>query len=197
MSINIADERVLHINLIKDKLSKWEEWDRQSPELKSKQVMLIERGCHNYTIDIADDEGYEKKFDDRLFAMTYSSLIHKILSNLDVKDDNSQLINFIMWNCDKSDDNYDATSTLKYENPLLSLAKMSAEELCPNSNKQIRDVLESRKKQVIKKNICKLFTCPKCKHNETTTETKQSKALDEGSTQYIKCERCQYRWHLS
>jgi DNA-directed RNA polymerase subunit M/transcription elongation factor TFIIS len=194
----ISKERTIYINLIENKLTLWDEWNTQLAEDKQTQLSNIEAGCYEYVLDIAEEDGYEKSFGDYLFATTYSSIVNKILSNLIVKDDNRQLLNYIMGNKE-----YDELGDEIVENEedriqqLKLLAKMTTEELCPNSNKKIRDELESRKKQIIKRNICKIFTCPKCKHNETTSKIHQTKALDEGSTQTIKCERCNYRWALS
>jgi DNA-directed RNA polymerase subunit M/transcription elongation factor TFIIS len=143
-------------------------------------ISSIESGCHAHTIDICDENGYDKRFDSTMFLITYSSITSKILYNLQKNDINRPLVNKI----------------INGELDLYYLATLSSEELCPEANAKIRENLELRKQQKIKKNICDLYTCSKCKHNKTTTYTKQTRALDEGMTTFVQCENCHYKWTL-
>lgn len=171
-------ERQTSARLIARGLSEWPQWAAQDARACMEQVLQIERGCHNATIDICNVEGYCKRFDSQMFLITYSSLINKILSNFEVAIDNGRLIDNIIGGV------LDAQS----------LATMTTEELCPHANKEIRDDIELRKRQKIEKNVSLLYTCSKCRHNRTTVEIVQTRALDEGTTKKITCSNCGFRW---
>jgi transcription factor S len=36
--------------------------------------------------------------------------------------------------------------------------------------------------------------CPKCKHNEASFWTKQTRSSDEAETKFYKCTKCKYTW---
>ena len=47
-----------------------------------------------------------------------------------------------------------------------------------------------------KKKICGLFTCEKCKSNETTYYEMQTRSADEPMTAFISCFNCENRWKI-
>jgi DNA-directed RNA polymerase subunit M/transcription elongation factor TFIIS len=182
--MTLCKERLISFKLIENNLELWQNWQEQPASKRTAQISAIEEGIHAYAVEIADDSGYDKKFETvpnslGMFTTIYSTLLNKILTNTEVNVSAKQLLDYIIndGNCH-------------------SLARMSLVELCPSANKDIRDDLESRKNVKLKKNICKIFICPKCKHNETTSKMVQKKALDEGQTQTLQCEHCLYRWDL-
>lgn len=188
--MTLCKERLVSFKLIERNLELWQNWQDQEPSKKSAQIGAIEEGIHDYAVEIADDSGYDNKFETGsnsaggsnslgMFTTIYSTLLNKILTNTEVSVSAKQLLDYIISDGD-----------------CRSLARMSLVELCPSANKDIRDDLESRKNVKLKKNICKIFICPKCKNNETTSKMVQKKALDEGQTQSLQCERCFYRWDL-
>ncbi len=179
----MCNERLASIKLIESIILKWpnmpnDKINNLSDDKRTQIVKLIERGCHNTAIDIADNEGYEKVFGNSIFTKTYSALVYKLVSNIDYLDQNRPLINMII------DDEID----------ILSLANMTSEELCPSANKKIRDEIQLRQKQRIVKNVSTLYTCPRCKGNRTVLQIQQTRALDEGTTLAIKCDNCEHEW---
>lgn len=173
---HLPQEREIIRQAFKLKLNEHSIWLEQSEESQQEIISAIERGCHNLTIDICDENGYEKRFSSKMFLITYSTITSKILHNLAVE----QLVRNII---DKTHDP-------------IKLASMTSEELDPSINREIRDHLEKRKQQKIKKNVSTLYECSKCKHNLTTIKTTQTRALDEGLTSKVRCENCGHTWTL-
>lgn len=78
------------------------------------------------------------------------------------------------------------------------VAYMRPTEYHPTANAAVYDEIERRRAQKIELAVCTLYTCPKCRHNETSPMTYQAAAADEGSTTSLRClnPTCGHVWRM-
>lgn len=80
-----------------------------------------------------------------------------------------------------------------------SLAWMSAEELDPNANSGLRELIELRSNQKIEYRVSTMYICPRkeCGKRQTNGgEEQQRRAADEGSSLKLLCLACGHRWQI-
>lgn len=120
------------------------------------------------------------------FFQLYCSKIYLVISHINMESDskdksdskNHEILDFIL---DRKYVNYD-------------LSEITARVLLPSYTMDIQNNIDLRLRQKIETKVCRLYICPKCKKNETQTQTIQLRREDEGSNVRITCMNCNHIW---
>jgi len=149
-------------------------------------VWNIENSCYESACAFAIDRQIPIDWDNPLFNQIYGHLCFTIQSNLlyDNTEGSKYLINKLLENGNEY---------------AKRVASLNTYELKPVVTQSIRDTIDLRNRQKIKKTVHYTITCPRCGKNETTTSESQTRAGDEASTIMVQCvsEGCTYRWKLN
>jgi transcription elongation factor S-II len=131
----------------------------------------IEESIHNFTTDYVENN--DAQF---LFESVYNTKFDEIISNIDTKGHNKNLLPLIL------------NKTVKGEN----VAFLTPDELDPEKYETIikKKQIEEYKKQ--HKATTDAFKCSKCKQKKCTVEEKQTRAGDEPMTTFVTCQNCGY-----
>lgn len=80
-----------------------------------------------------------------------------------------------------------------------TIGAMLSADLDPTANGAIRDEIARRREQKITVTVCRLYRCPKCRYDKTTTREYQARSADEGSTVSIRClnDECGHVWRIN
>lgn len=144
----------------------------------------LERGCRNFAIDETEEKclpvvivaGGDVHANH--FMMRYSAEVYRIIDLL--RDDNCELIKALAE---------------KKVQPI-DVARTSTKILCPSILACEYAECEIRKKQKIEVKISHAYPCPRCKEKEAFFFECQVRASDEGSTIFLTCKACKYRWKI-
>jgi DNA-directed RNA polymerase subunit M/transcription elongation factor TFIIS len=79
---------------------------------------------------------------------------------------------------------------------LNELVYLPNEILNPSALAEERDKVNERLQQKVENKVSTKYTCPMCRHKETTFETRQTAAADESPTICITCLVCKHKWHI-
>lgn len=74
------------------------------------------------------------------------------------------------------------------------IVKMTPDEMDPDANQQIKDMIDLRLSVQIKLKTHNLYICPKCGKRETTSEDRQTRCADEAPTTLLTCVHCKHVW---
>jgi len=85
-------------------------------------------------------------------------------------------------------------SSLVYNIPFMKSYEMFPELYEPIFQKIAH--LKLTQDNYTKLKICGIFTCEKCKSNETTYYEMQTRSADEPMTAFISCVKCENRWKI-
>jgi hypothetical protein len=144
-------------------------------------TLQIENSCYKKTIKLANKNNITVDWDCVLFINIYNSICYKIASNI---DPNSIVkSNFIL---DKIINN-----NIDLDN----IASMSSRTLCPERYVEIDEKINKRNNLEIKIKYSELYKCKRCKKNQTTTERRYARSLDEGVDLTIICHFCGNKWN--
>jgi len=141
----------------------------------------IEIGCLNQAIKKANEYNIRPVWEDNEFTLLYHGICYKLSVNL---DENSTI---------KS--NYMKKKILSNNINLYKLATMTSKQLCPNKNILIENKINKRINVTINLKYSELYRCKKCKRNQTTTERRYNRSLDEGVNLTITCTFCGHQWN--
>jgi len=144
-----------------------------------KNTLNLERGIFNYSLKEADRQKIVKKWDNKHFVQIYVDRLRSIVTNL--RDDIIQNIN-------------DGT-VLPHV-----VAFMTHQELAPERWAKLIEIKSKRDKSKFENNMAAatdLFTCRKCKGNQCTFYTQQTRSMDESTTIFVSCLVCGTKWKTS
>ena len=144
-------------------------------------IRHLERGCLNRAIEKAKTYNIRCVWSNDKFVSLYHTICYKVASNL---DPTSSI---------KSD--YIFKKILNNEVDLLNMANMSSKSLCPKKYEQLDEKISKRTNLERKVKYSELYRCSKCKRNQTTTERRYSRSMDEGTELTIICTFCSHQWH--
>jgi DNA-directed RNA polymerase subunit M/transcription elongation factor TFIIS len=144
-------------------------------------TLQIESSCYNKTIKLANKNNITVDWACVLFVNIYNIICYKIASNIDPNSIVNS--NFIL---DKIiNDNID----------LDNIASMPSRTLCPERYIEIDEKINKRNNLEIKIKFSELYKCKRCKKNQTTTERRYARSLDEGVDLTITCHFCGNKWN--
>ncbi len=146
-------------------------------------IERIERACFNYTINKAMELNIPTKWDNDLFADTYTLICAKISSNIDQE---SELKN-----------PYLADAILSGKIDIKNLPKMTSQELYPEKYVSVLNKIEIAKniKHTIK--TTSMYRCRRCHKSECTYEPRYNRSMDEGINITVHCISCGNSWNVS
>ena len=143
----------------------------------------IEKGIYNMTIRYADSKGMLKRWDNKHFYNIYIAKVASVYANLDTTSyvDNKRFLNRLK------------TGEFKAH----QIAGMEPLQVFPENWKSIYDEKEKRDKVLYEVNkglATDIFTCGRCKKNETTYYQLQTRSADEPMTTFVTCLNWGKRW---
>ena len=150
---------------------------------KDKIIENIEKSCYITTLSECDKTMCVQSWNNSKFVYLYRIISSKVTKNLDPTSEvNSSYL----------------LTEIKNKNiDIDTIASLSSEKLCPDKSKKLKEKIKHRSLQKIERKRGKMYTCRICKRKETTVETVQLRALDEGSSYSITCVFCQHNWIIS
>lgn len=173
-------ERRKIILLLANILEKNNMFKKLSVSKQEEIIIGIELSCYNKTIEKALEEVIYINWENEKFIYVYQLIVTKITKNLDIESEvnNDFLINSII------NDNID----------ILNIANLKSEDLCPDSNSDIKANLNLRRNQKLNYKTSGLYTCKNCKNKKTIIKPIQVRSLDEGYSLSITCTECNFNW---
>lgn len=139
----------------------------------------LEKGIFNYALKEAQRQKVVKKWDNKHFIQIYLDHLRSIITNL--KGD-------ILENIKSGD-----------VKPHV-VAFMTHQELCPDKWGKLIDEKSIRDKHKFETKLTAstdTFTCRKCRGNQCTYMSVQTRSSDEPSTIFVTCVLCFHRWKTS
>ena len=152
------------------------------PPVRDKEFIIknLERGCLNRTLKKAKTHNIRCVWTDPKFIDLYHSICYKIAINLDpdspVQSDHMK------------------KKIINGEYKISDVANLTSKELCPTKYEKIDQKIERRTNVDRKIKYSELYRCRKCKRNQTTTERRYNRSLDEGVSLVITCVYCYNTW---
>ena len=150
------------------------------PYTKEYIVRNLERGCLNRAIEKARVYNIRGVWSNENFTNLYHSICYKVSSNLDK--------NSAVNSCYIRDKILDKTYKIS------EIPNLTSIDLCPQKYEKITQKINKRINLEQKKKYSELYRCRKCKLNQTTTERRYNRSLDEGTNLTIHCIHCGYSW---
>ena len=143
-------------------------------------ITSLEKGCLNRAVVKSKTYNIRCVWSNEKFTNLYHSICYKVATNLDK--------NSIV----KSD--YIRQKILDKTCKISDIANLTSTELCPKKYNKIKQKLDKRFNAEHKKKYSELYHCKKCKRNQTVTERRYNRSLDEGVNLMIICTFCSYQW---
>lgn len=143
-------------------------------------IKNLEKGCLRRAIEKAKTYNIRCVWSNDKFISLYHSICYKVAINL---DPTSSI---------KSD--YIYKKILNNEVDLLNVANMTSKALCPKKYEQLDEKISKRTNLERKVKYSEMYKCSKCKRNQTTTERRYNRGLDEGVELTINCMFCGHQW---
>ena len=141
----------------------------------------IEIGCLNTSINKANRYNIRPIWENEQFVLLYHSICYRVSINL---DEYSLL-----------QSPYLKSKILSSEFNLYNVSSMTSLQLCPHKNQKIKNKVNKRNNINITLKYSEIYRCKKCKRNQTTTERRYNRSLDEGVNLTITCTFCGYQWN--
>jgi DNA-directed RNA polymerase subunit M/transcription elongation factor TFIIS len=160
--------------------SNYKKWTVQSPEVKTQQIIWLERGCLNASIIHAHEINQIPNFSNVVFIEYYSALCAKVLANIDCTSTVQST-----YLCDLM---------IAGENPM-GFATMTSKDLCPAASATERNEIWTRQEQKLIENKSILHRC-KCGSRSIDMEEHQTRAADELPTHVATCKDCGRFWRI-
>lgn len=176
------DIRRAKIMMLSDSLSKFTAFSTRVVEQKTELVKLLERGCYSLSRQRGLKKGFDVSWDDENFKNLYHDICYKLVANIDSDSDVGS--------------SYLADMILTGRVLPLEAAAMSSQDMAPDKYVSVLEKVKSMYEEV-KIKTSKLYTCPKCKHQETVLSQVQDRSLDENSSLIAVCVYCSYRWRMA
>lgn len=143
-------------------------------------VKYLERGCLNRSIEKATTYNIRCVWSNDKFTEVYHSICYKVACNID----SSSSVN----------SDYIFQKIMNNDIDLINVANMSSKELCPKKYEQLDEKMNKRTNLERKIKFSEMYRCSNCKRNQTTTERRYARSLDEGVDLTIICHFCGNSW---
>lgn len=152
------------------------EFERLEMEQKSKIVRHLERGCYNVIIQKCKKSNhfYTRQWESNIFVKMYSNRCAAVGYYLEI----DIIIKKILSNEWRPSD----------------IAKMSIEQLAPDTIIKEQNIVQQRRQQTIKTKTSSLFACPRCHKRNHTYRQVQIGAGDEATTSMCTCQECNFNF---
>lgn len=193
-------------------LLEYEPYSHLPESYLKRATKLIERGCHNASIDKASERNIPIYWDEEEFIDQYSNIGYHIKMNIDITspilENRPREIKYYLiekiYNHSLKEyllehpmlDQEIMIKILDYlpiVNPL-DLGKMTSIEMNPEISKPIIDKIKQRENEKIKIKYSTMYKCPRCFERKTTFNEVQKRRGDEGGTLQITCTACGHMW---
>lgn len=179
---NYNDVRRAKIMMFGDSLSKYEKFVGKDMLAKSGILKYLERGCYDLARRKGSKKGYVVSWDDDSFTSLYHDICYKVVMNIDSES--------VVGSTYLSD------MILEGGVHPLRVAGMSSQEMEPSKYIDVLNKVRIMNEEV-KIKTSKLYTCGKCKRNETVLTQVQTRSGDENSSLIAVCVYCSFRWQIS
>lgn len=176
---NYNDLRVTKLKIISNYMNRHKIFTDLTLVEKLKIIKMLERGCYNDTIKLADVSEIRNSWSNVKFTNIYHRLCYKISSNIDVEIvGTDQLVKkIIQGDLDPK-----------------SIGSMSSQSIHPEKYAALKSSIADRKSHNININGSTLYKCARCKKSFCTVERQYTRSLDEGATLKVTCEFCGHTW---
>jgi DNA-directed RNA polymerase subunit M/transcription elongation factor TFIIS len=144
-------------------------------------VKYLERGCLNRAIKKAKTYNIRCVWANEKFIDVYHSICYKVACNIDPTS--------------SVESDYIFKKIINNEVNLNDVANMTSKELCPKKYEVFNKKINKRVNIERKIKYSELYRCSKCKRNQTTTERRYARSLDEGVDLTINCVFCGHSWN--
>lgn len=141
----------------------------------------IEKSCYNKAISVSKKNNIKCDWDNLNFTNIYNNVCYKVATNIDP----NSIVN----------SDYILKKILNCEIDLSNIAFMTSRLMCPKKYVEFDEKIYKRSNLEIKIKFSELYQCKKCKKNQTTTERRYARSLDEGVDLTITCHFCGNRWN--
>lgn len=178
--MDLPGERLLLKEIFSNTCKEHDGWKSISANEQDTIIRRMERSCFGLAHETCKRDGISLCFMDKKFNERYSLVCNKVLANLykNGSVSNNYLINKLIA---KDIDPYD-------------IANLSSIELYPQASEVERNEIKIRQEQKVPKKVSRIYTCSKCRNNETIYQEYQARSSDEASTKSIKCVHCDHVW---
>jgi len=174
---NIRRKKLLVFGSIMKKYNKFSilKYEKQNEIIRD-----IEISCYNTVIDKSCEYDICISWNNERFENLYHSICYNVCMNLDYETDVGS--------------KYLAESILNKKISSKEVGKLSSKLMCPQKyiaiDKKIGEIsnIESKVKTT------ELYRCYKCKKNQCTLESVQTRSLDEGMSVKVTCQYCGNSW---
>lgn len=147
-------------------------------DVQSSIVIEIEKSCYSKLENKCAEEAIYKCWNNDRFAYLYSLICGRVISNLDMKDNNDYIISAII------NDSID----------IKNIGFMDSDALNPSIRKKLLESINNRKNIKIKQKTTSLYTCRNCKMKNCSVRFQQMRSLDEGQSMILTCQNCGFRF---
>ena len=147
---------------------------------KERVVKHLERGCLNRAVEKSKLYDIRCVWSNEKFTNLYHEICYKVASNL---DSNSMI-----------ESDYIKKKILDKQCKISDIANFTSTELYPEKYEKILNKINKRTNAEHKKKYSELYRCRKCKRNQTITERRYNRSLDEGVNLMIICTFCGFQW---
>jgi len=175
--------RIEKVLFIRECFSQFEKFLNLTIDNQFKLCLAIERSINNATCETANKHNTICRWDDTNFVIYYRNTACRVTKNLDINSEVSS--------------NYLGNAILDGVIDPRKVGYMSSEELCPERSNEIKNICDIRNNQKIEGKVSKQYKCSICGCRETYVNEKQSRRADEGTTTFIECVTCKYRWRIN
>lgn len=154
--------------------------DSKEKEDKLKKIVMnIEMGCYNYSVKKINGKNINPTWTTPQMINVYNSVCYRIAESIDCKSNlnSSFLVKWILRNPSEAG----------------NLSYMSAEDLCPYNNIEIRKKIKSRLQQEVQIKYTSMYKCYKCGQSKCIMRRIQTRSQDEGSSTICVC-ICGHSW---
>jgi DNA-directed RNA polymerase subunit M/transcription elongation factor TFIIS len=181
-SSNYNDIRRAKLMMFGDRLSKYADFSKMHVAEKNTLLKYLERGCYGLARHRCIKNGFSMTWDDDNFVNLYHDICYKLVSNIDRES--------------PVDSTYLATLILEGSIKPLDAAAMSSQDMAPDKYIEVMNRVTLMNEE-IKIKTSKLYTCPKCKHQETVLSQVQDRSNDENSSLIAVCVYCRFQWKMA
>jgi DNA-directed RNA polymerase subunit M/transcription elongation factor TFIIS len=140
---------------------------------QNSMVKKIETSCFNTTITKASEDGVPCTWENTLFHEMYSHTVYDKSVELNVSNNE--------WFIQQILDSKIAPT---------KVGDMTPEEMNPDANREIMNIINLRKAQVIVDKTSAMYECEKCLRRKAIITTVQTRSADEAKDIYVNCQFC-------
>lgn len=171
--------------VIQERLAKCAAWEGLPEDTKENIVRRLERACYNCVIDQCSELYIEKSWDQMEFVNRYSSVVYKLISNIDLSRE---------YHANSPEPSSFGDKIIRGEINVLIAPLMSSYEMFPEATQKERDILDFRAGQKVQKKFTTRYGCPKCGQHKAEPKEVQTAANDEISRFNLLCLICSHTW---